>query len=60
MFRIAETLSEMLDNEIKRNKIIVLATSDSLNLNHKLYSSKGKHSFKNVYHISELNKVCKS
>lgn len=56
-FRIAEILEGVLERDFKDNKIMIIAATESLDLNEKLFSCRGKHYFKNVYSITDLNKV---
>lgn len=46
-----------MQNDLKDNKIIVIAATQSFDLNEKLFTSRGKHYFKNVYNTTDLNMV---
>lgn len=59
MFRVAEMLARILEWELKHNKVMVLGTTTSLDLNQKIYASRGKHLFKNIYNVPDLTKVGK-
>lgn len=50
-------LEGVLDSDLKDNKITVIATTVSLDLNEKLFTSRGRHYFKNIYNMPDLNKV---
>lgn len=50
-------LENIIESELKDNKIMVIAATESIDLNEKLFASRGKHYFKNVYSATDLNKV---
>lgn len=54
-------LSEMIETHQKLNKISVIATGEStMKINEHVLSSRGKHLFRNVFSITELDKVRKT
>lgn len=50
-------LESIIESDLQDNKIMFIAATESLDLNEKLFTSRGKHYFKNVYNTSDLNKV---
>lgn len=54
---IAEMLEGLIESDLKGNEVTIIAATESLDLNEKLFMSRGKHYFKNVYNTSDLNKV---
>lgn len=45
-----------MESSFKNNKITIMGAVESLDLNEKLFTARGKHYFKNIYHLPELNK----
>lgn len=50
-------LEGVLESDLKYNKIMVLAATESFDLNETLFTSRGKHYFKSVYNTTDLNRV---
>lgn len=57
VFRIAEMLESVIVSDLKDNNIMIIAATESLDLNEKLFTCRGKHYFKNVFNTTDLNKV---
>lgn len=56
--RTSETLANFIHNYTKDNVIAILATSESITkLNSNIFSSRGRHLFKNVINIADLDRV---
>lgn len=56
--KVSETLADAFENYLSANRISILATSESLDkLNQHIFSSRGKHLFKNVFALADLNKA---
>lgn len=52
-------LSKLIETYQKANKISIIATTESrLKLNENILSARGKHLFRNVFNILEVDKVC--
>lgn len=50
-------LEGVIENDLKSNKVMVIAATESFDLNEKLFTSRGKHYFKNIYNTNNLNLV---
>ncbi|KAF5302145.1 hypothetical protein FQA39_LY10480 [Lamprigera yunnana] len=56
--RVSEMLNNLLEANLKTNKISLIATCNSLlNLNECIFPSRGQHLFKNVHEIEKLSKM---